>query len=320
MPGRPPEESASSPTKTQQPVATGAAISPLVASSNNSTKLSPLPHVTRHRHEVLPLQAVASPLNTVKATHQVPKQSLNFVGSSPAMKTGSIKFERSSTALGAYSTQTNGDASRITISQCMGGSGLLQDSGIAHHNSNKQCAEMLAEGSSLNPGSRPSLNNPTGLHMALTSSASQNRMDVLQDNPSNPRLRLASPGSSNTVPGSAKGGAVVQAVHDCPLKNTSSEEEGHCAITTTSRTSSFSYESDHYVGVATDQPTNGPRANPRASGSAPMPLLSTALTPHQQQQPRPDLQLPMNAHPPDSSTSGRSLQAHPPASRDHFQQ
>ena len=236
------------------------------------------------------------------------------------MKTGSIKFERNSTALGAYSTRTNDDASRITISQCMGGSGLLQDSGIAHHNSNKQCADMLAEGSSLNPGSRPSLNNPTGLHMALTSSASQNRMDVLQDNPSNPRLRLASPGSSNTVPGSAKGGAVVQAVHDCPLKNTSSEEEGHCAITTTSRTSSFSYESDHYVGVATDQPTNGPRANPRASGSAPMPLLSTALTSHQQQQPRPDLQLPMNAHPPDSSTSGRSLQAHPPASRDHFQQ
>ena len=186
MPGRPPEESASSPTKTQQPVATGATISPLVASSNNSTKLSPLPHVTRHRHGVLPLQAVASPLNTVKATHQVPKQSLNFVGSSPAMKTGSIKFERNSTALGAYSTRTNDDASRITISQCMGGSGLLQDSGIAHHNSNKQCADMLAEGSSLNPGSRPSLNNPTGLHLALTADASQNRMDVLQDNSSNP--------------------------------------------------------------------------------------------------------------------------------------
>ena len=150
MPGRPPEESASSPTKTQQPVATGAAISPIVASSNNSTKLSPLPHVTRHRHEVLPLQAVASPLITVKATHQVPKQSSS--GSSPAMKTGSIKFERNSTALGAYSTRTNDDASRITISQCMGGSGLLQDSGIAHHNSNKQCADMLAEGLSQLPG------------------------------------------------------------------------------------------------------------------------------------------------------------------------
>ena len=130
MSGRPPEESASSPTQTQQPEPTGAAISPIAASSNNSTKLSPLPHAIRHGHEVLPPKAVASPLNTVKATHPVPKQSL--IGSSPAMKTGSVNSVRSSMALGAYSTETNGDASGITISQCMRGSGLQQDSGIAH--------------------------------------------------------------------------------------------------------------------------------------------------------------------------------------------
>ena len=55
-----------------------------------------------HKHGVLPSEEVASPLNTVKATHPVPKQSVNR--SSLVMNARSGNSESYSMALGAYNT------------------------------------------------------------------------------------------------------------------------------------------------------------------------------------------------------------------------